>query len=69
MRINILFKALTGEIENTLSLKNANVKNIYIYDKEIEIEYEENRKGITIQGTIRVDENYLNDNKIVIVKQ
>lgn len=69
MRINILFKSLTGKEETTLSLNNANVQNIYVYDKEIEIEYSEKRKDITIEGTIRIDEKYLNDNQIVIVKQ
>ncbi len=69
MKINILFQALTGSDDNILSLNNADVQNIYVYDKEIEIEYIEKRKGITIEGSIRIDEKYLDCNKIVIVKQ
>ena len=69
MRINILFEALTGETEKALSLKNANVENIYVYDNHIDIEYSESRNGITITGNICIDEKYLNDNRIVIEKQ
>ena len=69
MKINILFQSITGENETTLSLNNADVQNIYVYEKDIEIEYTEKRKGITINGSIHIDENYLNDNKIIIVKQ